>query len=221
MSNRLWVSLMVAMTIASASARADSVIYIDQTGDDFTLTATQIGDGNSMGTAQADLQFYGDGNTVTLYQSGDNNTIAAVVAGDNNTVDLKQVGAGNSTTLTCSTPGACGGNQLTLWFTGDDNVGTVTVTNNNNALMAEVTGDNNTATITMGAPGGIINLTAVGSGNAFTLSQSGSPATGHSIAIDHTGDTGTFSVTQTGSVTKVVSLTTVGLNVSVTVSQSD
>ena len=160
MSNRLWVSLMVAMTIASASARADSVIYIDQTGDDFTLTATQIGDGNSMGTAQADLQFYGDGNTVTLYQSGDNNT-----------VDLKQVGAGNSTTLTCSTPGACGGNQLTLWFTGDDNVGTVTVTNNNNALMAEVTGDNNTATIAMGAPGGIINLTAVGSGNAFRPPQ--------------------------------------------------
>jgi hypothetical protein len=196
--------LIVAMIMAGIGGAWANEVYIEQVGDSSTITITQDGQNNVIGTA-LDPAFIGGGsNTVTIDQVGASNQLTMVVNGTATDVTVNTQGSNNTQEITCgtTTSASCGGSTITQ----------------------SVTGDNNTITQTLNSGQRTSNITVAGDYNTVTHTASGTGA--HSADITVTGSgTGlvnnTVAVTQSGANAKTAVVNASGAGIAINITQSD
>ena len=202
------------LSISATSWAVDNSIYIDQTGDNSTITMTQDGAGNKVkgiltnGTAGASTdpaKLVGSVQTVTINQVGPNNTLTL---GANSTVGT--TGKGIDINYSVDTGGNVG-------FINSNNNGTGVSASNlidiiqlggNAVTNVSMLGNTNSLTVRSSGGGGnsidaIIdadNVTAVvnqtlGGGNVTTLNLTGNKGT---VNVTSTGATNLTNVSQDG-----------------------
>ena len=196
-------------------------------GNNMTFSVVQTGDSNIIETTIK-------GNTYT----GNIN-----LTGDSNTVDLDcdNAGAGNCETVSLSIDVTGGSADITATVGGTDDaqnfVGTIDLANNDNAdtltftlnaknadLDFDMSNDGSTALTGVGAGGTTTSSTSVESGvaNTVAITQSGAgDVNGHSMTVDMKGGGSIANITQTGVEDKVLSLTTVGNDATIDITQTD
>jgi|TARA_B100000902_G_scaffold120731_1_gene120989 hypothetical protein len=196
-------------------------------GNDMTFSVVQTGDSNIIETTIK-------GNTYT----GNIN-----LTGDSSTVDLDcdAGGAGNCETVSLSIDAVGDSFDITATIGGSGDaqnfVGTIDLDNNGNAdtltftlnaknadLNFDMGNDGSTALTGVGAGGTTSSSSSVESGvaNTVAITQSGAgDANGHSMTVDMKGGGSIANITQTGVEDKVLSLTTVGNDAKIDITQTD
>ena len=98
-------------------------VYIEQVGDDSTITITQDGSGNSVGTELNPAYIGGGSNTVTIDQVGTGNSLTMTVNGAGTTVTASATGDNNSQTITCGSTvsASCTASTISSVIVGDSN----------------------------------------------------------------------------------------------------
>lgn len=196
-------------------------------GNNMTFSVVQTGDSNIIETTIK-------GNTYT----GNIN-----LTGDSSTVDLDcdASGAGNCETVSLSIDAVGDAFDITATIGGTDDaqnfVGTIDLANNGNAdtltftlnaknadLNFDMSNDGSTALTGVVAGGTTTSSTSVESGvaNTVAITQSGTgDSNGHSMTVDMKGGGSIANITQTGLEDKVLSLTTVGNDATIDITQTD
>lgn len=177
-------------------------VYIEQVGDGATVTITQDGSSNRVGSSGTPSIFKGDANLVTIDQIGSSNELDIVINGTAVTAIVTTTGSNNIQTINCGTANtaSCGSSYIKQEVTGDNN----TVTQNLLAAATQhseilITGDYNTVTHTTsgsGAHSGIITVNGgvALSGNTISLTQGGTNA--QQATITSTGNGNAITVNQ-------------------------
>lgn len=190
--------LTVIMAMGLTTAAWTNEVYVEQIGSNSTVTITQDGTDNRIGTSQAPA-FVGSGsNTVTIDQIGNTNTLDMVVNGAGTDVTVSTTGNNNVQEISCGTTGSagCSGSVITQTIAGDAN----TVTQNlgagaNHISNISVTGDTNNITHISTATG-ITSADITVSGNTNTVGITQSGALNHSVVVNSTGDLNTINIVQ-------------------------
>lgn len=211
-------------------------IYITQSGDNLDLDITQDGANNVAGTSTTAVQLSGDDMTMSISQVGDTNVVTAIINGDTYTGNVNLTGDSNQVDLLCASGGTAGaGNcetvSMSIDVTGDNADITVSIGETADAQNFVGTLDITSSaseTITLTADGtnadvdiDITNSTGL-TGNTATYDQDGNgDVNGHSLVHSHTGDGGVINVTQSGTADAIVDLTTSGDNAAIDITQSD
>ena len=110
------ILLSAAMLVTGVVLAADNSIYIDQTGDNATISVTQDGTSNVVRGVQG---------------VGSSNTTPAKIYGDGNQVTVSQVGAANTLNLGVVRGSGTGtaGNTVNYSVTGNNSTGTLNLNN--------------------------------------------------------------------------------------------
>jgi hypothetical protein len=204
----------------------NNTIYIDQVGDNNTLSVTQSGRANEVrGIGQQAAQIQGSSNSVTIRQ-GDldttgKNSLELRVIGGNNVLNLNQsvtatgastnssnnhyqsvdvAGSYNAVTTQQNNNGGVGGHYMETTITGNTNTLNATQTNNGNkTLFNTITGNNNTVSVVQKDGGQhYLENTLTGNGNTITAVQEGATANRASITINNQGGPGAVDLIQSG-----------------------
>ena len=199
-------------------------IFIDQSGANPNVNMTQDGSGNKAGSSARPIYLRGIDQTIVTKQVGNTNEINLEVVNDTtgsskgSTVTIQQIGNTNTVDAACGFGTAStGGTALTgcnsfdaNWkFTGNSNIlqyrgtgvdqtSSVDVTGNSNSFYMDVIGDKHTQTIKV-----------AGDTNAFNINQRSTGAAGSSIWVDLTGNSNTFTISQTGTIDSIVNIKSV------------
>jgi hypothetical protein len=188
------------------------------------LTITQQnGALNQVNSSTTPAIINGDNNDITIMQNGAVNTLNFELNGNNNVIDLKQEGSTNTMDFKCNAGNtdSCSSVDIKFYNIGDNNTTDITVKKNSVVVDATVTGDSNQTTLLMNSLGGLLTLNITGDSNITNFTQTGAPLVPHSATITHTGNGGTFNYSQSGSISKVMNVTTNGNNLTATITQSD
>ena len=192
--------------IATMHASYANEIYIEQVGDDSTITLKQAGSNNTIGDALTPAFIGGGQNTVYIEQSGSSNQLAMLVNGAGTTVTSVVTGDSNQQTITCGTSvsASCSGSTITH----------------------TITGDSNDVQSILGANGGshTSNITVLGDYNHVTHQSSGSGANSATINVTGSGSSATpsaISVTQSGMNNHSATVNATGNNLNISIIQSD
>ena len=190
--------------MAVSHVQASNEIYIEQVGDNATITLKQAGSNNTIGDALAPAFIGGGQNTVFIEQSGSSNQLAMLVNGAGTNVTSIVTGDSNQQTITCGTSvsASCSGSAITHTITGDSNDVKSLLGTNGGAHTSNITvlGDYNHVTHTSsgsGANSATINVTGSGSSgipNAISVSQSGINT--HSATVNASGNNLNISIIQ-------------------------
>ena len=236
LSRKLLTVMLFGISVTSWAV--DNSIYIDQTGDNSTITMTQDGAGNKVkgiltnGTAGSNTdpaKLVGSVQTVTINQAGPNNVLTL---GANSTVGTNGKGidinysvdvGGNIGFINSNNNGngVSAGNLIDIIQLGGNAVTNVSMLGNTNSLTVRSSGGGgNSLTANIDAD----NVTAVvdqtlGGGNVTTLDLTGNKG---NVNITSTGATNLSSVTQSGGSTNgnTVGIVIDGQGNQTTVSQS-
>lgn len=204
--SRKVLAILMAFGIMSSGALANDV-YVEQVGDNATVSITQTGAGNVVngdvgGTSPTDPALIkGDFNVVTISQIGASNTLSLVLdsmtKGTGTTVNVSADGSGNNQIINCPT---CNASTITSNVTGNNNNVTQNLAGNALSSVINVAGSyNNVSHTTSGAGLHTADITIAGGGsaaqpNAVTLVQSGGMAKNASISSN--GSNNNISVNQ-------------------------
>jgi hypothetical protein len=202
------------LSVSAISWATDNSVYIDQAGDNSTITMTQDGAGNRV-------------KGILTNGTAGGNTDPAKLVGNNQTVTINQVGPNNMLTLGANSTIGTNGKGIDINYSVDvgGNVGFINSNNNGQGVSAgslidiiqlggnaiatiSMLGNTNSLTVRSSGGGGnsIIanidadNVTAVvdqtlGGGNDTTLNLTGNKGT---VNITSTGATNISNVTQSG-----------------------
>jgi hypothetical protein len=194
------ISIVAALFFSSPAIAND--IYIEQIGDGATVTLTQDGSSNRIGSENTPSLIKGDANVVTVDQIGSSNELDILVNGTAVTATVTTTGSYNIQSITCGTSNtaSCGSSFIKQQITGDNN----TVTQNLMSTATQhseilVSGDYNTIThdtTGSGAHSAIITVTggvALG-GNTISLTQGGTNA--QQATITSTGNSNNITINQ-------------------------
>jgi hypothetical protein len=200
--------------MVSTGAWANDV-YVEQIGDNSSVSITQTGAGNLVngnvgGTGNTDdaALIRGDLNDVTINQIGASNTISMIInnesSGTGSTVVVSASGSGNNQTIGCGT--------------------SVSSDCNASVIRSEITGNNNNTVQTLS--GGVVQSKIAVNGNYNNVTHTASGVGLHSGEITVSGSgTSTLAnavtLTQSGAQTKNAVITSNGSNNNVIVIQSD
>jgi hypothetical protein len=212
--SRKILAILVASGMLSSGAWANDV-YMEQIGDNSTVSITQTGAGNVVngnvgGTGNVDdmALIRGDLNDVTINQIGAGNILSIVINNESNgtgaTVVVSADGSSNTQTIGCGTA--------------------LSSSCNASVIRSEITGNNNN-TVQM-LSGGVVQSKIAITGNYNNVTHTASGVGLHSGEITVSGS-GTSSIanavtlTQSGSLTKNAVITSNGSNNNVIVTQSD
>jgi len=213
LSRKLLTILMAAGMLSSGAFAND--VYIDQIGDNSSVSITQTGAGNLVngnvggnGNADDAAIVRGDLNNVTISQIGASNTLSMIINNETNgtgsTVVVSADGSNNNQTIGCGTALAS--------------------TCNASIIRSEITGNNNNTVQTLS--GGVIQSKIAINGNYNNVTHTASGVGLHSGDITVSGS-GTSTVanavtlTQSGAFAKNAVITSNGSNNNVIVTQSD
>lgn len=194
----LFIVAMMTSTASIAQSTTNS-IYIDQVGDGSTITFTQKGQGNKVGTEQERLTLGGNNQIITVTQQGNNNSVqGSIVQADNVNIDVAVTGDNNSLTYNNGDAASVAGSTKTLAVVGDSNQLTFnqgTIASATNATQnITITGDTNTLTSTINADDVVNTKTISGDQNVITTVQEGTA--GKNIEMVLAGNTNTIAVNQ-------------------------
>jgi hypothetical protein len=199
MITRIQKWTLLAALLASSAAWSNE-IYMEQVGDNSTVTITQDGASNRVGTALAPAFIGGGSNTLTIDQIGSGNDLTMTVNGAATTVAvLIPNGNNNVSNITCGTTmsASCSGSNIQQSITGDDNIVTQTLGGGGNHISKlTVTGDTNTVTHTSTNTGAVdVDYTVVGNTNVINVNTSGTTAKTVNATTTGTGNTVTINQT--------------------------
>ena len=213
LSRKLLAILMVSGMVSSGAWAND--VYMEQGGDNSTVSITQTGAGNMI-----------NGNIGGLGNPDD----AALIKGDLNDVTINQIGAGNIASIIINNQSNGTGATVVISADGSNNTQNIScgtaLSSNCNAgnIRSEITGNNNNTVQTLS--GGVIKSTIAINGDYNNVTHTASGVGLHSGEITVSGS-GTSSVanavvlTQSGALTKNAVITSNGSNNNIIVTQSD
>ena len=173
-------------------------VYIDQVGDNSTVTIIQDGTGNKVGDSAIPVFIGGGSNVVNIQQIGIGNELAMVVNGAATEVVVDTTGSNNIQTISCGTTSSasCSSSTIKQVVVGDSNIITQSLgTGANHYSEINVTGSTNTITHTSTSTGAsTVNVTAIGDTNTIGVTQSGTTA--QTVTVNSTGTGNTISINQ-------------------------
>jgi hypothetical protein len=190
--------LTVIFTLGAYNTVWANEVYIEQIGSSSTVTITQEGADNRIGTS-LDPAYIGSGsNTVVIDQIGSTNTLDMVVNGTGTDVTVNTTGSNNVQEIACGTTSSagCSGSAITQTIAGDSNdVKQLLGDGANHTSNISITGDTNTVTHTSTATGTTsADITVSGNTNTVGVTQSG--MLNHSVVVNSTGDLNTINIVQ-------------------------
>ena len=211
LSRKLLASLMMAGMLSSGAWAND--VYVEQIGDNASVSITQTGAGNLV-----------NGNVDGLGNVDD----AAQILGDLNDVTISQIGVGNIASIIINNPGT--GSTVVVSADGSSNTQTIgcgtalSSTCNAGTISSQITGNSNN-TVQM-LSGGVVKSTIAINGDWNNVTHTASGAGLHSgeITVSGSGVSGAanaVTLTQSGASTKNAIITSNGSNNNVIVTQSD
>ena len=202
------------LSVSAISWATDNSVYIDQAGDNSTITMTQDGAGNRVkgiltnGTAGGNTdpaKLVGNNQTITVNQAGPNNTLTlganSTVGTTGKGIDINyQVDVGGNIAFINSNnngQGISASNLIDIIQLGGNAIATKSMLGNTNSLTVRSSGGGGNSII---ANIDADNVTAVvdqtlGGGNDTTLNLTGDKGT---VNITSTGATNISNVTQSG-----------------------
>jgi hypothetical protein len=216
-SDRMLKKLLIALAVSglvSVGAWANDV-YVEQIGDNSTVSITQTGAGNLVngnvgGTGNTDdaALIRGDLNDVTVNQIGSANILSIVLNNESNgtgaTVVVSADGSNNTQTIGCGTA--------------------LSSSCNASIIRSEITGNNNN-TVQMLSGGAVQSKIAVnGNYNNVTHTASGVGQHSGEITVSGSGSSSianAVTLTQSGALTKNAVITSNGSNNNINITQSD
>lgn len=178
-------ALTIVLTLLKSTSFAND-LYINQVGDDLTLTVTQDGENNSvrsLNTSSGYATVVGNDKTLTFSQTGDGNKIGSWQAGNNQTISITSVGNLNIATVDNH---------------GDRNTQTIVQNGNSNRTHVEIGngGDNdNTMTVRQNGDNQYAYVEADGDSNVIETWQGGG-ADSSFIRTVTTGDSNNIDIRQ-------------------------
>jgi len=209
------LSFLVMFQYANA---ANNSIYVDQIGDGTTISLTQTGSGNSIGSTAKRSSFNGNNNLVNIQQIGNQNAINMDVVGGGATITNTITGNSNQVDLVCD---SCSASTINKQITGNGNA--ITMTNDGlTDTNIVIESDNNTITMTnnTSSVAGVKNEINISGGNSnqLTLDQTGTASTeGHFFKLVVTGAMNLFNVGQGGTIDSKIDTTVNGSSNTVTI----
>lgn len=216
-SDRMLKKLLIALAVSglvSAGAWANDV-YVEQIGDNSTVSITQTGAGNLV-----------NGNVGGTGNTDD----AALIRGDLNDVTVNQIGSGNILSIVLNNETKGTGTTVVVSADGSNNTQTIgcgtalSSSCNASIIRSEITGNNNN-TVQMLSGGAVQSKIAV-NGNYNNVTHAASGVGLHSGEITVSGS-GTSSIanavtlTQSGALAKNAVITSNGSNNNINITQSD
>jgi len=212
--SRKLLTILVLSAMATLGYAADNSIYIDQSGDNSTITMTQDGAGNRVkgiltngtaGSSTDPAKLVGNNQTVTINQAGPNNILTlganSTVGTNGKGIDINyQVDVGGNIAFINSNnngQGVSASNLIDIIQLGGNAVATISMLGNTNSLTVRSSGGGGNSIV---ANIDADNVTAVvdqtlGGGNETTLNLTGNKG---SVNVTSTGATNITSVTQSG-----------------------
>jgi hypothetical protein len=212
--SRKLLAMLMASGMMSSGAWANDV-YIEQVGDNTTVSITQTGAGNLV-----------NGNVGGLGNTDD----AALIKGDLNSVTISQIGASNTLSMIINNESNGTGSTVVVSADGSNNnqtIGCGTALNSNcnaSIIRSEITGNNNNTVQTLS--GGVVQSKIAVNGNYNNVTHTASGVGLHNGEITVSGS-GTSSVanavtlTQSGVSNKNAVITSNGSNNNISITQSD
>jgi len=200
MKKSLVFFIMSLMTSSLAYAQSTTnSIFIDQVGNGSTITITQKGQNNRIGSEQERVVIEGNNQNITSTQEGNGNLIqGSITQADNLDITSTVTGDNNTVTYDMGDAASVSGSTKTLAVTGDSNNLTFNQGTTASATGATqnitFTGDTNTYTSTINADDVVNDMTVAGDGNAITMVQDG--IAGKNVEMVLTGSTNTVTVNQ-------------------------
>jgi hypothetical protein len=211
LSRKLLTILVAAGTLSSGAFAND--VYVDQIGDNSSVSITQTGAGNTVngnvggnGNIDDAAIIRGDLNNVTISQIGAGNTVSMIINNETNgtgsTVVVSADGSGNNQTIGCGTAlsSSCNASVIRSEITGNNNNTVQTLSGGVVQSKIAINGSWNNVTHTasgVGLHSGEITVSGSGSNqlaNAVTLTQSGASA--KNAIITSNGSSNNITVTQ-------------------------
>ena len=194
----MFILAMLSSSLAFAQSTTNS-IFIEQVGDNSTITIVQKGQNNRIGSEQNRLMLDGNGQIINTTQEGNNNLIqGSIVQADNVSTDTTVTGDSNTITYDRGDAASVAASTETVVVTGSTNNLTFNQGTAASATGAtqtiEITGDTNTLTSTINADDVVNTKTIAGDGNTITTVQDGTA--GKNIEMLLTGNTNTVTVNQ-------------------------
>jgi hypothetical protein len=190
--------LTVVFTLGAYNTVWANEVYIEQIGSSSTVTITQEGADNRIGTSQNPAYIGSGSNTVIIDQIGSTNTLDMVVNGTGTDVTVSTTGSNNIQEIACGTTSSagCSGSAITQTIAGDSNdVKQLLGDGANHTSNISITGDTNTVTHTSTATGTTsADITVSGNTNTVSVTQSG--MLNNSVSVTSTGDSNNISITQ-------------------------
>lgn len=203
-----FLSFLIMSQYANA---ASNNIYVDQIGSGSTITLTQTGTGNAIGSTTKSATINGDNNTITIEQIGNTNTMSLDIGGTGATVATTITGNSNVVDVACGAgSGTCSTSTITNMITGDGNTLTqssdnlvdsnVTINSHNNTVSIT-----NTSTAILGAKT-LIDISGGDSNNVGVTQTGVASMNGHEVGLTIIGATNVVEIKQGGTVdSKVIS----------------
>lgn len=210
--SRKLLAILLASGMVSTGALANDV-YIEQIGDNSTVSITQTGAGNLIngnvggnGNTDDAALIRGDLNNVTISQIGASNTLSMIINNESNgtgsTVVVSATGSGNNQTIGCGTAlsSSCNASIIRSEITGNNNNTVQTLSGGVTQSKISINGNYNNVTHTasgVGLHSGDITVSGSGTSsvaNAVTLTQSG--ASNKNAVITSNGSSNNISITQ-------------------------
>jgi len=194
----MFIMAMLSSSLAFAQSTTNS-IFIEQVGDNSTITIVQKGQNNRIGSEQNRLMLDGNGQIINTTQEGNNNLIqGSIVQADNVSTDTTVTGDSNTITYDRGDAASVAASSETVVVTGSTNnltfnQGTAASATGATQTIA-ITGDTNTLTSTINADDVVNTKTIAGDGNTITTVQNGTA--GKNIELLLTGNTNTVTVNQ-------------------------
>ena len=194
----LFIMSLMTSSLAYAQSTTNS-IFIDQVGNGSTITITQKGQSNRIGSEQERVVIEGNNQTITSTQEGNGNVIqGSITQADNLDIDSTITGDNNTVTYDMGDAASVSGSTKTLAVTGDSNNLTF---NQGTAASATgstqnitFTGDTNTYTSTINTDDVVNDVTVAGDSNTIAMTQNGTA--GKNVEMILTGSTNNVTVNQ-------------------------
>ena len=194
----LFIMSLMTSSLAYAQSTTNS-IFIDQVGNGSTITITQKGQNNRIGSEQNRVVIEGNNQTITSTQEGNGNLIqGSITQADNVNIDSTVTGDNNTVTYDQGDAASVSGSTKTLAVTGDSNNLTFNQGTASSATGAiqniTFTGDTNTYTSTINTDDVVNDVTVAGDSNTIAMTQNGTA--GKNVEMVLTGSTNNVTVNQ-------------------------
>ena len=223
------------LIMISNNALSDNVVYIDQAGDSATISITQDGTDNSVGSSNIVSRSGGVSTVIDIDQIGASNAIDYAIYGDRASVTANIISSSSLVSLSVGTTGGsnAGSDDITILLDVsvnnsneiDFNVGAVASGVDDVTIDVSISGGTNIVSVNEESTAVVIlndKLTQVDvSGSLNTLNIGKSGAGQHDTIISHTGDSSMFDVAQAGAENSTVNVLSNGSGSSFNINISD